>query len=205
MLTQELEEKKQKFFEQVQAEFVRLVRERRLLFPLAKARTAEALLLLRSGKYQDAWWSLQSAYRYFGSFVLRLGSYSSDLSSMEKNFQYGLALLDLGIFVYRLEGSFLQLHDVVSYLWENRKDLYPHLADALKATYWFRCLIEEGHKPEDALSRALGVQHERYEMFGYGSSSPFMRGIDIVMPPNALVKLKQILLDIYNEHLSHRR
>jgi hypothetical protein len=205
MLSEELKGKKQAFLQEVQDEFVRLVREQRLLFPLAKARVAETLLLLRSGDYQGAWWSLQSAYGYFGSFVRHLRFYSPDLFSMEQNFQYGLSILDLGIFAYRLEGSFLQLYDVVLYLWEKRRAFYPHLASALRATYWFRCLIEAGHKLEEALSRAIEIRHELYEMFGYGSENPFMRAISIVLTPDALAELKQILLTIASERLGCTR
>jgi hypothetical protein len=186
MLSEELKEKRQKFFEEFQQELDRLVREHPDQPPLLKEYVADALLALQSGKYQDAWWRLLSGYN-------RLGFCKDALS-----------ILDLGIFAYRLDGSFLQLHDVVPYLWEKRKDLYPHLANALKATYHFRCLIEAGHKPEDALSRALEVQHELYDMFGYGASNPFMRGISVVMPPDTLAKLRQILLDIYEECLSRR-
>jgi hypothetical protein len=186
MLTEELKEKRQKVLEEVQQELDRLAQGHQEPLLQVKEHVSEALAALQNGKYDDAWWHLLSGYN-------RL-AFRKD----------ALSILDLGIFAYRLYGSFVQLHDVVSYLWEKRKEFYPHLADALKATYWFRCLIEAGHKPEDAQSRALGVQHELYEMFGYGNSTPFTRDISNVLPPVALAMLKQILLDIYGERLSNR-
>jgi len=196
MLTRELKEKMQRFLQAFQDEFVRLHREHRLLFPLLKAHVAETLLVLRDGDTNTAWWLLQDAYRHFGSFLLRSSLHKVSRIDASK---YAFTFLDIGIFAYRLEGSFLQLHDIVPFLWEKRKVFYPHLSGALKATYWFRCSIEASHKPEEALSQALRVRNELYEMFRYGSSNPFIQDISSVLNPEALEALKEILLHIVSK------
>ena len=186
MLTEELKEKRQKVLEEVQQELDRLAQghqEPLLQEPLlqVKEHVSEALVALQNGKYDDAWWHLLSGYN-------RL-AFRKD----------ALSILDLGIFAYRLYGSFFQLHDVVSCLWEKRKEFYPHLSAALSATYRFRCLIEFGHNTEEALTRALKVRNELYEMFGDDRIYPARTEISRLLSPNALTELKQILLAIASD------
>jgi hypothetical protein len=187
MPNNELEEKKQRFLQEVQDELGRLTPHQNPHSPIVKAHVAETLLLLREGKYEKAQWPLFSAYAYI----------SPDHAT--------LSMLDLGIFAFRLVGSYLYLHDVVPYLWEKRKDFYPHLSGALRATYWFLCSIEAGHKPEEALERALKVRNELYEMFGDTRIYRFSQTLNMLLTPEALANLRQILMHIYNERQAHRK
>jgi len=185
MLSKALEEKKQRFLQEVQEELGRLTPHQNPCSPIVKAHVAETLLLLREGKYEKAQWPLFSAHNYI----------SPDHAT--------LSMLDLGLFAFRLVGSYLYLHDVVPYLWDKRKDFYPHLSGALRATYWFLCLIEAGHKPEEALERALEVRNELYEMFGYTHKYGFRETLNMLLNPEALANLRQILMHIYNERQAH--
>ena len=187
MLSSALEEKKQRFLQDVQDELGRLTPGPGPLSPMVKAHIAETLLLLREGKYEKAQWPLFSAYNCI----------SLDHDT--------LSILDLGIFAFRLVGSYLYLHDVVPYLWEKRKDFYPHLSGALRATYWFICSIEAGHKPKEALERALEVRSELYEMFGATRIYGFRNNLSMLLNPDALANLREILLHIYSERQAHRK
>jgi len=181
MLSNALEEKKQRFLQDVQDELGRLTPQPSPQASMVKAHVAETLLLLREGEYEKAQWPLFSAYN------LIFPDHAT------------LSILDLGIFAFRLVGSYPYLHDVVPYLWEKRKDFYPHLSGALRATYWFLSSIEAGHKPEEALERALKVRNELYEMFGDTRIYRSRGTLSMLLPPEALTTLRQILLHIYNE------
>jgi hypothetical protein len=202
MLTEELKEKKQRWLQEVQAEFVRLNRERRLLFPMVKANVAEALLLLMADDQQGAWWSLSDAHRWLLPAQDRKYFYS--LWQLEQS-QYALSILDLGIFAYRLTGSFFQLHDIVQHLWESRKVFQPHLSGVLRATYTFRCLLEAGHNLQSALVRALQSRNELYEMFGCEYIFRFRENIGMLLSREAMAKLKIILENICTQTHDHTR
>ena len=173
---------------------------------------AETLVLLQSEKHQKDWYALWQE-----AWSLLWDAYQCLLPATKVNYLYRFAsesllekakneliILDLGIFAYRLEFSFLQLHDVVPYLWDKRKNFYPHLASALRATYWFLCLIEAGREVEEAIHIALRVRNELRDAFG-DVFYYHEKNISKLLSADALAKLKQILLDIYNERLSHRR
>jgi len=195
MLSSALEEKKQRFLQDVQDELERLTPQQGSLSSMVKAHVAEALLLLREGKDEEAKSSLFSAhdciYESIYNFI------SLDHAT--------LSILDLGIFAFRLVGSYLYLHDVVAYLWEKRKDFYPHLAGVLSATYCFICWIEAGRKPEEALEIALSLRNELYEMFGDTRIYRFRERLSMLLSPEALANLRQILLHIYNERQDHKK
>ncbi len=134
MLSNALEEKKQRFLRDVQDELGRLTPQPSPQASMVKAHVAETLLLLREGEYEKAQWPLFSAYN------LIFPDHAT------------LSILDLGIFAFRLVGSYPYLHDEAPYLWEKREDFYPHLSGALKATYWFLCLIKAGTSQKKHLS-----------------------------------------------------
>jgi hypothetical protein len=202
MLTQELKEKKKKLLHLIQDDVAQIGLKQDLLLPEVKNLIARSLFLLECDKRQDAWLDLWSAYqRLIPAPNVNSLAYFSRIEYRDK-LGTELAMLDLGIFAYRLEGSFFQLHDVVHYLWEARKNFHPHLSDALKAIYWFICLIEAGHKIEEALSKALSVRNELSDAFSdiyiyHGQS------IDKLLNPDALASLRQILLCIYSQRQAH--
>ncbi len=192
MLTAELKEKKQRFLKQVQDEFDRTSKEYVEQFPMQKDfvdYVAQALLLLQEGEYEKAFWPLLSAY-----------------NRLVPDF-YALSLIDLGLFAFRLEPSFLYLHDVAPLLWESRKDFQPHLSGALRAAYYFLCLTESGRETEEAFSIALDARNELYETFGdtlrYQSKQYHIIGN--LLSPKAVAKLKQILLDTLKDRQGHAR
>jgi hypothetical protein len=65
-------------------------------------------------------------------------------------------------------------------------------------------LIEAGREVEEAIHIALRVRNELYDAFG-DVFYYHQKNISELLPPDALATLRQILLDIYNERLSHRR
>jgi hypothetical protein len=193
-----VKERKQRWLYKVMDEIARVgFVQNRLHVPAVEIFVAGALSSLESERHQAAWDALWSAYycllphpdvRHSGRFMHRRRR------DMLKN---ELIILDLGLFVYRLEGSFLQLHDVVPYLWEKRKDFYPALSGALRASYWFRCLIEAGHKPEEAIERALKVRNELADAFG-DEYIYYKQEVGELLSADALAKLRQILLGMAN-------
>ena len=203
MLTEELKEKKQKQLRLVQDEVDHIIKNYPIFLPDVGNFVAKALVLLQSEKHQEAWSALWTAYQCLLPAGDVNGLYRFAPKPILEKVKNELIVLNLGIFAYRLEGSFLQLHEVVPYLWDNRKKLYPHLASALRATYWFLCLIKEGRELEEALHIALGVRNELEDAFG-DVFYCHRKNISELLSPDALAMLKQILLDIYDKHLSKR-
>ena len=212
MLTEELKEKKQKQLRLIQDEVDHIIKNYPVFLPDVGKFVAETLVLLQSEEHQKAWFALWQK-----AWSLLWDAYQCLLPAIKVNYLYRFAsesllekakneliILDLGIFAYRLEFSFLQLHDVVPYLWNKRKNFYPHLASALRATYWFLCLIEAGWELEEAIADALSICNELRDAFG-DVFYYHEKNISKLLSADALAKLKQILLDIYNERLSHRR
>jgi hypothetical protein len=212
MLTEELKEKKQKQLRLIQDEVDHIIKNYPVFLPDVGKFVAETLVLLQSEKHQKDWYALWQE-----AWSLLWDAYQCLLPATKVNYLYRFAsesllekakneliILDLGIFAYRLEFSFLQLHDVVPYLWDKRKNFYPHLASALRATYWFLCLIEAGREVEEAIADALSICNELHDAFG-DVFYYHQKNISKLLSPDALATLRQILLDIYNERLSHRR
>jgi len=192
------EEERRRFLQKIQEAPVRAVSPPCSLFLMVRSRVAEALLLLQEGKYEAAFWPLLSAYNCLGftyrSMLLKvfdLGHFDFRVSRRK----HALKILDLGLFAFRLEPSFAYLHDIVPYLWEMRGGFQPHLAGALRAVYYFRCAIEAGRKPEEALAEALEVRNEFYETFGDTFIYPsYRQRINQLLSPESLDKLSQLLL-----------
>lgn len=193
MLTEELKEKKQRILLVVQDEFIRAVQENRLFFPLVRCYIAEAFLALRDGEPQEAWWRIRTAYENLWPSPSTFSFYSFYRAD---KMQYALSILDIGLFAFRLEGSFFYLHDVFPHLWERRKVFRPHLSEVLRATYYFLCSIEAGHSLEDALGIALRVRSELYEAFGSNMYGGRMGDISMLLPPESLAELRQLLLGL---------
>ena len=200
--TEEHKEKKQKLLYLVQDEIAHIGINHPLLLPHVGIFVSEAFVWLQSGKQHEAWSALWTAYKCLlpTPEVNRLYCFA-DKNKIEK-LKNELIILDLGIFAYRLDGSFLQLHEVVPYLWEKRKDFYPHLSGTLRATYWFICSIEAGRNLEEALSNALSVRNELHDAFG-DRYIYHEKNIGELLTPDALAELKQILLTIASELHSH--
>jgi len=164
----------------------------------------EALVLLQSEKHQEAWSALWTAYQCLLPAIEVNYLYRFAPEPILEKVKNELIILDLGLFAYRLEGSFLQLHDVVPYLWDKRKNFYPHLASALRATYWFLCLIEAGREVEEAIHIALRVRNELHDAFG-DVFYYHQKNISELLAPDALATLRQILLDIYSKRQGGKR
>ena len=159
--------------------------------------------MLQSEKHQEAWSALWTAYQCLLPAIEVNYLYRFAPEPILEKVKNELIILDLGLFAYRLEASFLQLHEVVPYLWDKRKDFLPHLSGALRATYWFICSIEAGHKIEEAIAAALGVRNELRDAFG-DVFYYHEKNISKLLSADALAMLKQILLDIYDKRLSNR-
>jgi len=212
MLTEELKEKKQKLLRLIQDEVDHIIKNYPVFLPDVGKFVAETLVLLQSEKHQKDWfvlwqeaWSLLwDAYQCLLPAIKVNYLYRFASESLLEKVKNELIILDLGIFAYRLEFSFLQLHDVVPYLWDKRKNFYPHLASALRATYWFLCLIEAGREVEEAIHIALRVRNELYDAFG-DVFYYHQKNISELLSPDALATLRQILLDIYSKRQGGKR
>jgi hypothetical protein len=212
MLTEELKEKKQKLLRLIQDEVDHIIKNYPVFLPDVGKFVAETLVLLQSEKHQKAWFALWQK-----AWSLLWDAYQCLLPAIKVNYLYRFAsesllekvkneliILDLGIFAYRLEGSFLQLHEVVPYLWDKRKNFYPHLSSALRAPYWFLCLIEAGWELEEAIADALSICNELHDAFG-DVFYYHQKNISELLPPDALATLRQILLDIYSKRQGCKR
>jgi hypothetical protein len=204
MLTEELKEKRQKQLRLVQDEVDHIIKNYPMFLPDVGNFVAKALVLLQSEKHQEAWSALWTAYQCLLPALDVNGLYRFAPEPILEKVKNELIVLNLGIFAYRLEGSFLQLHEVVPYLWDKRKNLYPHLASALRATYWFLCLIEEGRELEEALHIAMRVRNELHDAFG-DVFYCHEKNISRLLSPDALATLRQILLDIYSKRQGGKR
>jgi hypothetical protein len=196
------EEERRRFLQKLQKAPVLNVRLPRSLFLMVRSRVAEALLLLQEGKHEAAFWPLLSAYNCLGptyrSMLLKVFDPEHFAFRVSQR-KHALKILDLGLFAFRLEPSFAYLHDVAPHLWEMRGDFQPHLAGVLRAIYYFRCYIEAGRKPEEALAGALKVRNEFYETFGDTFIYPsYRQRINELLSPEALDKLSQLLLSFPN-------
>jgi hypothetical protein len=205
MLYADIEEKKRSWLRMVMNEVALIGLENCLHLPAVKSFVSEALVLLEQGRRQEAWFALKDAYMCFlphpnAMYGCRHFMYSDQRERLKNE----LTILDLGLFAYFLESSFLRLHDVISYLWEARKDFYPVLSSVLHVLYWFRCLIEYGHTPEETIENALKLPNALAEVFGdkyiyYGQT------VGDLLSSDALAKLREIVLRIANGSDGHSK
>jgi hypothetical protein len=195
MLSKELKEKKRRFFSEVHAEVDRFGQEHCLLFPELREHISRAFSVLqKEGDYLEAKWHLRDAYK---SLVYSYMHRYIPGSPTEEQFRYALNLLDLGIFGFQTEVLFLSLQEVVPYLWEAREDFLPNLSDALHVAYLFRCWIEAGINADEAFTRSLSVCNALYQLFGDNCIYRFRETISMLLTPETMAKLRQILLNVY--------
>jgi hypothetical protein len=222
MLTQELKEKKQRFLQEIQEDVIQATRAEAFRTSMVKDYVVRALLLLQDDKYDrywEAWNALLSAYRclfilpdksclrneHMETISIRWDELAKGIHKLAAEFEEAVCILDRGLFAFRLSGSFFYLHDVAQCLWKLRGVFQPHLSGALRAAYWFRCLIEEGREPAEALSIALRVRNELYEAFGDTYVYRFRDDISMLLNPDAIAKLRQILMGMLNNPHDHTK